>query len=73
MAETILVKYDRYRRVVIDGSPNGFTNEKISVSRGPHRVTLGVPVNYVPTFRRPNVVNTTPDNPMELEFTRVEE
>lgn len=73
MAETILVKYDRYRRVVIDGSPNGFTNENISVSRGPHRVTLGVPVNYEPTFRRPTVVNTTPESPMELEFTRVEE
>ena len=71
--ETILVKYDRYRRVVIDGSPNGYTNENITVSRGPHRVTLGVPVNYEPTFRRPFVVNTTPDNPMELEFTRVEE
>jgi hypothetical protein len=73
MAEFIKVVYDRNRRVVIDGSPNGFTNEAISVSRGPHRITLGVPVNYEPSFRKPTVVNTTASNPLEVEFTRVEE
>lgn len=73
MSEFILVKYDRSRRVVIDGSPNGFTNQTITVARGPHRITLGVPVNYEPTFRRPTVVNTTATNPLEVEFTRVEE
>jgi hypothetical protein len=73
MTEFIIVNYDRSRRVVIDGSPNGFTNEPISVSRGPHRITLGVPLNYEPSFRRPTVVNTTASSPLEVEFTRVEE
>jgi len=73
MAEFVRVNYDRSRRVVIDGSPNGFTNEAISVSRGPHRITLGVPVNYEPSFRKPTVVNTTAASPLEIEFTRTEE
>jgi hypothetical protein len=71
--EFIRVDYDRRRRVVIDGSSNGFTNETITVSRGPHRVTLGVPVNYEPAFRKPTVTGTTPGNPMPLEFTRTGE
>jgi len=73
MAEFVRVNYDRSRRVVIDGSPNGFTNEAISVSRGPHRITLGVPVNYEPSFRKPTVVNTTASTPLEIEFIRIEE
>lgn len=73
MSEFILVNYDRRRRVVIDGAPNGFTNETITVSRGPHRITLGVPVNYEPSFRKPTVVNTTAAIPLVVEFTRIEE
>lgn len=68
--EFIRVEYDRRRRVVIDGSPNGFTNDTITVSRGPHRVTLGVPVNYEPAFRKPTVTGTTATSPMVLQFTR---
>jgi hypothetical protein len=71
MNEFILVEYDRRRRVVVDGAPNGFTNETLAVSRGPHRVTLGVPVNYEPAFRRPTVVDTTPSHPLVLTFTRI--
>ncbi len=72
MNEFVIVKFDRRRRVVVDGAPNGFTNETLTVSRGPHRITLGVPVNYSPSFRRPTVTDTTPGSPMPLEFERSE-
>jgi len=71
--EFVRVEYDRRRRVVIDGAPNGFTNETITVSRGPHRITLGVPVNYTPAFRKPIVTGTTPPAPLVVTFARVEE
>ena len=71
--EFLRVEYDRRRRVVIDGAPNGFTNETITVSRGPHRITLGVPVNYTPTFRKITATGTTPSSPLGVPFTRAEE
>ena len=53
--------------------PVSAMNEAISVSRGPHRITLGVPINYEPSFRKPTVVNTTASSPLEIEFIRIEE
>lgn len=70
MDEFVTVRFDRRRRVIIDGAPNGFTNEALTVSRGPHRITLGVPVNYTPSFRRPVITGTTAGVPMVVEFER---
>jgi hypothetical protein len=73
MDEFIVVTFDRNRRVVIDGAPNGFTNQPLRVSRGVHRIDLGPNLNYEPSFRRPTVTSTTKTNPMVVEFVRIEE
>lgn len=73
MDEFIIVTFDRNRRVVIDGAPNGFTNQPLRVSRGVHRIDLGSNMNYEPSFRRPTVTGTTKPDPMIVEFTRIDE
>jgi hypothetical protein len=71
--EFIIVTFDRSRKVVIDGAPNGSTNQTLRVARGVHRIDLGSDVNYEPSFRRPTVTGTTKTSPMIVEFTRIEE
>jgi len=71
--EFIIVTFDRSRKVVIAGAPNGSTTETLRVSRGVHRIDLGSPMNYEPSFRRPTVTGTTKTSPMIVEFTRIEE
>ncbi len=73
MDEFITVTFDRSRTVVIDGAPNGTTNKTLRVSRGVHRIDLGSNMNYEPSFRRPTVTGTTKNNPMVVEFTRIDE
>jgi hypothetical protein len=71
--EFIIVTFDRSRKVVIDGAPNGSTNQTLRVSRGVHRIDLGSNMNYEPSFRRPTVTGTSKTSPMIVEFTRIEE
>jgi hypothetical protein len=71
--EFIIVTFDRSRKVVIDGAPNGSTNQTLRVSRGVHRIDLGSNMNYEPSFRRPTVTGTTTTSPMIVAFTRIEE
>ncbi len=71
MAEFLKVRYDRNRKVCIDGEVSGLTNTKLRVSRGPHVITLGEPVNYEPSEHEPNVTGTSVGRPMEVLFTRI--
>ncbi len=69
MPEFIRVLFPNRRRVIVDGGPNGFSGDVVMVSRGPHRVTLGPPPNFSPTFRLPNVAGTTATSPMPIAFS----
>ena len=69
MTEFVRVLYWRSRRVEIDNTVSGLTNQILLVEEGTHRFDLGEPVNYSPNFMKRNVTGTTPAAPMELTFT----
>ena len=73
MVQYLVVRYDRRRRVFIDSKKSGFTNSKLRVSKGVHKVELGEPANFSPRSRRPDVKGTSVGNPMVIEFERIEE
>lgn len=67
----LVVRYDRRRKVYIDGKRSGFTNRKLRVEEGSHSVDLGSDLNYKPNKRRPNVTGTSVGTPMEISFERI--
>ena len=71
--EYVFIKYHRKRKVFIDGSHCGQTNETLRVGAGTHRFDLGQPANYSPSFRRVVVSGTTVLTPKEISFAYVQE
>ena len=73
MPEYFKVKYPEQRDVFVDGSWMGKTNQKIEIGIGTYTINLGSPKDYVPKWRRPTIMNTTPSNPMIIEFQTIKE
>ena len=70
MDEYVIVRYPSVRRVFVDGEEAGRTNEPLTVERGTHKIDLGPPANYAPSFRRVQVVNTNLAEPREVIFAK---
>lgn len=65
----VRVLFPRSRKVEVDNTIVGVTNQVLLVEEGFHRFDLGQPVNYTPRFLDATVTSTTPANPMTIEFT----
>jgi hypothetical protein len=65
----VRVLFPRSRKVEVDNTIVGVTNQVLLVEEGFHRIDLGQPVNYTPKFLDVTVTNSTPANPMEIQFT----
>ncbi len=66
--EYVKIVYGTQRDVYIDGNRSGRTNRMLRVEEGTHRIDLGEPVDYTPTFRRPTVSGTNQFNPTLVRF-----
>jgi len=71
MAQFVRVLFSRSRKVEIDNTISGSTNEVLMVEEGTHRFDLGQPLNYTPPFIDKIVTGTTPAKPMEITFTAI--
>ena len=69
--EYLVVKFDRSRRVVIDGSPFGLTNTVIQIEAGTHTVTLEPPPDVSPLAQTVLIENTSPLAPLTVTFHRL--
>lgn len=68
MPEFVIVTYPVRRRVIINGAPNGFTNDPLIVSRATHQFDLGTPADYTPLSRTVAVAGTGPTAPLTIAF-----
>ena len=66
--EFVRVTFDKSRDVIIDGNKAGRTNTVLRVEKGTHRIDLGPPENYAPSFRRPTVTGTNQFKPLVVTF-----
>ena len=69
--EYLVVRFDRSRRVVIDGSPFGLTNAIIQVEAGTHTVTLAPPADFAPATLTVVIVETSALAPLTVAFSPV--
>ncbi len=67
--EYVIVNYVESRSVLIDGVQNGRTGEKLRLSSGPHRFSLGGAQDYKP-LSRVTVENTSAIAPMRITFEK---
>jgi hypothetical protein len=70
--EHVIVRFPEDRIVIVDGSEGGITNTKFEVNEGTHTFKLADPEDYHPKWRRPTVTGTTPINPMEVTFEKIQ-
>jgi hypothetical protein len=71
--EYLVVHFPRSRRVKIDDTFNGRTDEVIEIEPGRHVVSLGSPSNFTPDQQAIILKNTAPLDPREVSFDLVSE
>ena len=59
------------RRVIVDGSPFGFTDAVIQIEAGTHEVTLEAPPDFSPAAQTVVIQNTSPLAPLNVTFHRL--
>jgi hypothetical protein len=64
----LLVEFPTVREVFIDDVQCGATNTACQVSNGFHRVDLGTPEDYMPSFRRVEVRGEPSQAPKTTSF-----
>ena len=70
--EFVIVTFgDAERPVFIDNQEQGLTGRRLSVPEGFHVFDLGTPLDYQPDFLELLVENTTPNEPMAIEFASI--
>jgi hypothetical protein len=67
--EYLVVKFERSRRVVINGNPFGLTNTLIQIEAGTHTVTLAPPADFSPATLAVVVVDTSALAPLTVTFS----
>ena len=72
MNEFVHVTFPTRRSVLVDGTPDGFTNQTFVVQRGTHVFELAPPANFSPASLERTVVGTTRLTPLPILFTRIE-
>jgi hypothetical protein len=71
--EYVIVTFPTDRLVYIDDEKNGSTNEVLRVDEGTHVFNLGPYANYRPGSRTVTVQGTSPLEPREIAFYRLED
>ena len=72
MVQYVKVTFPSYRKVWIDGSPVGFTNDILEVEAGLRCISLGPnSKNYVPDRYQVNVNGTAESEPLVMIFCRL--
>jgi PEGA domain len=71
--EYLIVHFPESRRVLIDGSDRGRTDETLELERGTYLVTLSPPVDYKPVQRKVALKRTSPVSPLEIRFAKAKE
>ena len=66
--EYVLVQFPEDRGVILDGNPNGRTNETLPVEQGTHLFSLEGD-GYTPEEQETFVSETTADHPLKIVFT----
>ena len=69
--EYLQVKFERSRRVLINGNPFGFTNAIIQIEAGTHRVSLEAPPDFSPLEQTILVQATSALAPLTVTFHRL--
>jgi PEGA domain-containing protein len=59
------------RRVIVDGSPFGFTDAVIQIDAGNHEITLEPPPDFSPVTQNVLIQNTSPLAPLNVTFHRL--
>ena len=70
MGVFVSVRFDDRRRVIVDGVPNGYTNEIIEVLAGTRVFELEGRKNYKPLRLTVNLSYTSQNAPSEITFKR---
>lgn len=71
--EYVIVTFRTDRFVYIDDEQNGRTNDVLRLDEGTHVFDLGPYANYRPGSRKVTVRDTTPLEPREIAFYRLED
>ncbi len=71
--EYVIVTFPTDRFVYMDDEQNGRTNEVLRVDEGTHVFDLGPYANYRPGSRKVTVQDTTPLEPREIAFYRLDD
>ena len=71
--EYVIVTFPTDRLVYIDEKKNGSTNEVLRINKGTHVFDLGPLANYRPGSRKVAVQDTSPLEPREIAFYRLED
>lgn len=72
MPEYFRVKYTEQRDVFVDEVKMGRTNRRIEIGRGTYTINMGSPKDYRPNWRRPTIMDTSPEEPLILTFKKIE-
>jgi hypothetical protein len=68
--EFLVVHYPTSRRVKVDGTFNGRTQEVIQLEGGTHGISLGPPYNFAPAEQEVVLQDTSPLCPLEVTFEK---
>ncbi|OGP72184.1 MAG: hypothetical protein A2Z73_03510 [Deltaproteobacteria bacterium RBG_13_60_28] len=72
MSEYLVVLFPRRRRVLLNGEPKGYTNERLELEGGTYTVSLlQPPLDFTPMEQVIDLRNTAPMSPMEVIFEEV--
>ena len=70
MPEYFKVLFPEQRDLFVDGIKMGQTQENIEIGKGTYTISLGLPRNYLPRWRRPTIKDTSFDAPLVLTFEK---
>jgi hypothetical protein len=68
--EYLFVHFSETRRVLINGTDQGRTDETLELERGTYIVTLAPPHDYKPKKRKVALKRTSPVSPLEIRFAK---
>jgi hypothetical protein len=70
--EYVIVRFEEDRGLIVDGIPQGRTNETLELEKGVHIITIQLPpANFRPESRRVTLADTSEESPREVTFEKI--
>lgn len=70
--EYVIVRFEEDRGLIVDGVPQGRTNETLELEKGVHTIKIQPPpTNFSPKWRRVTLSDTSEESPREVTFERI--